>query len=403
MSINRTTLIRAFVVSSAYLLAACAGTTQITARHDPLYRAEAHASTITATATNSENKISEIRIDVIDGDMTACTENGGLPSVVPCRINSTFQARICQFPANPASATCTWTRNLGDRRLITYDATARSGTGATTSTRTITYAAGASITQTTFNVPIIGNMTIAWDVARPVWWHTPFPADNGGEDRINVGFFPDPDFANYRAFTDTVQPLALAAYFNTGAGFSQFYSFWRSNFNLWAAPQGADAQAAPAGGTNCVRNFTGFASNVAGMTDGEAILHTANFRDCASISLGGSGTVWTGIASPAFRFMHESGHFLHGLGDEYCCNGGYFSASNPRNIDTSKANCDATATSIGVATSLCVQIGTSGRWRITDGSADITEDGGNTAADWRDAAARVLGNRMTACSNGNCY
>src|SRR3546814_13791507 len=87
--------------------------------------------------------------------------------------------------------------------------------------------------------------------------------------------------------------------------------------------------------------------------------------------------------------MHESGHFLHGLGSEYCCNGGYFSASIPRNIDSSQANCQSTATSIGVATSLCVQIGTTGSWRIDDGSAEIMVDGGNTAADWRDAAARV--------------
>lgn len=388
------------VVTSACLLGACAGTTQISAVQNPLYRAEPHTSTITATASNDKNKISEIRIDVIDGDMTACTENGGLPSTIPCRANATFQARICQFPAEPVSATCTWSRPLGDRRLITYDATARTGSGSSSTTRTITYAAGNSITQATFNLPLVGTITQPWDVARPVWWHTSAPGD--GQDRIDMGFFPDPDFANYRAFTDALQPLVLAAYFDTGVGFSQFYSFWRGNFDLWAGPPGADGQMGT-GGTNCTRTFNGFAANVAGITDGEAILHTTNFRDCAGISAGGSGTVWTGIASPAFRFTHESGHFLHGLGDEYCCNGGYFSNSTPRNIDTSQANCQATASSIGVATSQCAQIGTTGSWRITDGSAEVMQDGGNTAADWRDAAARVLGNRMTACSNGSCY
>jgi hypothetical protein len=403
MDVERAGFTSLIVVAVACLLGACAGTTRISAIHDPLYRAEAHSSTITATASNQEKKIAEIRIDVIDGEMTACTENGGLPSVIPCRRNATFQARICQFPGNPASATCTWTRRLGDRRLITYDATARTASGTTSTTRTITYAAGASITQATFDVPFIGSFTVNWDVARPVWWHTTFPSGNAAQDRIGVGFFPDPDFANYRAFTDVLQPLVLAAYFDTNAGFSQFYSFWRGLFDLWAGPPGADAQLGPAGGPICTRTFGGFASNIAGVTDGEAILHTANFRDCASISLGGSGTVWTGIASPAFRFMHESGHFLHGLGDEYCCNGGYFSASIPRNIDSSQANCQSTATSIGVATSLCVQIGTTGSWRIDDGSAEIMVDGGNTAADWRDAAARVLGNRVTNCNNGNCY
>lgn len=386
-------------MSTLPLFTACASATRITARHDPLYRAEPHASTITATASNAEKKIAQIRIDVAVGEMTACPEMGSLPSVIPCRANATFQAKICPFPSHPTSATCTFTLQLGDRRLITYEPSARTASGSTTTGQAITYAAGASITQAT-----TGSGTIPWDVARPVWWHTGWGAGPPrGEDHINVGFFPDPDFPTYRAFTDALQPLLLAAHFDIATPFSKIYSFWEPNFDLWAGPPGADASMGPPGGDICTFAFDGFAGNVTGITDGHAILHTTSFRDCANIGLGGTGTVFTGEASPALRYIHESGHFLHGLGDEYCCNGGYVTVATPPNLHSSEADCHTTVASIGVATSLCVQIGTTGIWRIDDTSAEIMDDDHNTGSDWRDAAGRAVGNRFQACFNGNCY
>jgi hypothetical protein len=349
-------------------------------------------------ASNSEKKIAEIRIDVIAGDMTACPEMGSLPSEIPCRTNATFQAKICPFPAKPASATCTFTMQLGDRRLVTYTPSARTGTGSTTEGQTITYAAGASITQAT-----TGNGTIPWDLARPIWWHTGFVAGPpAAQDHINVGFFPDPDIPTYRAFTDALQPLLLAAHFDLASPFAQIYSFWQGSFDLWAGPPGADAGAGT-GGESCTFSFGGFAGNVTNVTDGQVILHNTSFRDCANISLRGTGTVHTGASSPALVYMHENGHFLHGLGDEYCCDGGYTSVSTPPNVHASQSACEATASALGVATTLCVQIGTTGIWRIDDGSPEIMDDGHNLASAWRDAATRAVGNRFTACGNGNCY
>jgi hypothetical protein len=380
------------------LFTACDSVTRITARHDPLYRAEPHASTITATATNQDKKISQVRIDFHVGEMTACPEMGSLPSVIPCRTGTTMQAKICNFPSKPVTATCTLTLQLGDRRLVTYEPSARTGTGLTSNGVAVTYAAGASITQAQ-----VGSGTIPWDLARPIWWQTGFTTGPpAAQDHINVGFFPDPDFPTYRAFTDALQPMLLAAYFDVARPFSQEYSFFLGSFDLWAGPPGADAGAGT-GGESCTFDFTGFAAEVTNLTRGQAILHTTQFRDCGNIQLGGTGTVWTGASSPALRYIHESGHFLHGLSDEYCCDGGYFTVATPPNIHASESDCHTTATSIGVATTQCVQVGTTGFWRIDDGTPEIMDDDQNLSSNWRDAAARVVGNRFKACFNGDCY
>jgi hypothetical protein len=200
-----------------------------------------------------------------------------------------------------------------------------------------------------------------------------------------------------------LHPLLLGAHFDTATPFSKSYCFWRGIFDLWAGPPGADANMGLPGGPICTWNFTGFATNVAAVMDGEAILHTTSFRDCAIIALGGTGSVHTGGVNPSLRYIHESGHFLHALGDEYCCNGGYFTAATPPNVHASESACQSTATSIGVATSMCVPIGTTGFWRIDDGSLEIMDDDADSGSDWRDAASRAVGNRAQACNNGNCY
>ena len=373
------------------LLSGCAGTTSVNARHDPLYRAETHASTITANASNSRDGISSIRINVVIGEMTAC--GGSMPSLIPCRTGATTQTRTCTF-ANPATATCTFILTLGARRLVTYDVEATSGRGSTSRTVSITYAGGASITQAELRFGPI-SFTIPWDVARPMWWHTSAPAGSGSPDHLDVGFYPDSDWPTYRGFTDAAQPIALGAHFTTATPFSQFYTVFRGGmFNLWAGPPGANAE-------GCSRSFSGFAQNVAGATDAEAIVHRNEFRDCAAIAMGGSGSVWSGAGDAPWVYTHESGHFIQGLGDEYCCDGGYAAVSTPRNIFNSQAACQSTASAVGLATSLCVQIGTTGAWRMDDGGDSTMEDR-TSNSDWRTASGRAVSNRLSDCFNGNC-
>jgi len=392
-------LVQLLFISLILLASGCA--TSISARHDPIYSAHAHSSTITATATNSQVGISAITIEVTTGEMTACGASFLFPSVVPCRQNATVVQQGCAFVGSPATASCTFTQNLGDRRLVTYRATAIPVSGSSQSTLPITYAGGASLTQATFQVPLVGTITMPWEVARPIAWHMepPTGATSTPADQIDVGFFPEADYNNnYLTFTNQLQPIVLGVFFNTTDAFAQDYTLWRRVHNLWAGPFGATA-------SGCTRAFGGLSANVAAATDGDAIVHTTNFRDCAAIALGGGGSVWAQAGDPAWLFVHESGHFIHGLGDEYCCDGGYASVSTPRNIFGTQVTCQSAATALGLATSTCAQINpaaASPSWHIDIGQNETMRDRTLTS-DFRASSERAVSNRISACLNGSCY
>jgi hypothetical protein len=286
--------------------------------------------------------------------------------------------------------------NLGNRRLITYTTSARNGSGKTANTSAITYAGGTPLTQTQVRFPLVPPITIAWETARPVWWNTDSPS--GGsvpKDKIDVGFFPDADFGtDYQAFTGGLQTVALGAFFNSTDQFAKNYSFWKHLFNLWAGPAGAD-------GEGCSRSFSGSAATIAGVTDGDTILHQNAFRDCAALALGGAGTTQTTLSDAAWVFTHESGHFLHGLGDEYV-GGGNSSVSDPANIYNSQASCQTAAATLSINQNFCVQIGTTGTWRMDDGNPTTMEDR-VLSSDWRTASGIAVGRREGKCNSGACY
>jgi len=366
----------------------------ISALHDPLYRASAHVSTITATGTDDKDGIDSVSITVTVGTLTAC-ENGFTPSLIPCRTAVSSFGRECIFSHERGPAVCQFPLRLGDRSLVTYTATARNSRGQTSRTSPITYAGGAPLTQARIHLLFL-DFTIPWETARPVWWHTDLPLGQSAADKIDVGFFPDSDWgSNYRGFTDGLQTIARGSFFDGSDQFSNFYRFWKSQFNLWAGPAGGDGE------DNCVRSLSGSAATVGGVVDGKAIVHQNAFRDCSDIALGGLGTSQSTLTDAAWVFTHESGHFLHGLGDEYQ-GGGNGNVSDPANTWTSQAACQSAAPGIGLAASQCSQIGTSGFWHIDDGQLTTMRDR-NLASDWRTASGLALGRRVTKCINGTCY
>lgn len=385
-----------WILPALVVLGGC-GSLSVSALHDPLYRASAHTSTITANATDTKDGVAEIRINVVEGELTACTETGALvPSLVPCRTNAVARARICTFANAKAPVSCSFPLNLGDRRLVTYTVSARSGAGKSASTPAITYAAGAPLTQIQIHLPFGTTITMAWQTARPVWWHTDTPAGGSAPaDKIDVGFFPDADFAgNYQGFTDSIGPIVRGAFFNSTDQFANSYTLWKNLFNFWAGPEGADAQ-------GCTRSFTGAAATIAGVTDGDAILHQNAFRDCAAIAQGGAGSTQTTLADAAWVFTHESGHYLHGLGDEYV-GGGNSSVSDPNNIYSSQSACQSAATTLSINPSFCAQIGTTGTWRMDDGNPTTMEDR-VLNSDWRTASGVAISRRISKCGSGACY
>jgi hypothetical protein len=373
------------------LLAACAGTPNISALHDPLYRAENHTSTITARATESRDGIASITINAIVGELTASC-GAFFPSLIPCRTGASSMGVVCIFPNTKTEVSCSLPIGITPRRLITYTATATSARNRTASSGSVTYAGGAPLTQTT----VLINTVIPWETARPVLWRTDAPApstDRG--DKIDLGFVPDPDMPSYRAFTDDLQAVARPLFFTDNNQFSVWPRTWKNLFNLWAGPAGAD-------GNGCTRTFTTPASTVMAAFDGTAILHRDAFRDCASISLGGgSGTTQTTLGDAPWVLLHESGHFLFGMGDEYD-GGGNFSISNPKNVVSSEAICQSTSTTNSLPTAQCAQIGATGTWRNDDGVATTMEDR-TLSSDFRTLAGKVMANKVIDCVNGACY
>jgi len=99
--------------------------------------------------------------------------------------------------------------------------------------------------------------------------------------------------------------------------------------------------------------------------------------------------------------LHESGHFLFGMGDEYD-GGGNFSISNPKNVVSSEAICQSTSTTNSLPTAQCAQIGATGTWRNDDGVATTMEDR-TLSSDFRTLAGKVMANKVVDCVNGACY
>lgn len=365
-------------LSPTLLMAGCADTT-LRAIHSPLYRAVSHTSTIEATAENSEDGIRRITIHVVEGEMTDCSELGSGTSVIPCRRNATAQDHVCDFDGSPSSATCTASVTIGNEEMVTYSVEAEASDGDTASTPEITYAGG---------FPPVAS------IARPMWWHRNDPM----AAKIDVGFFPDSDYSGaYTNFTNDAETIAEGAFFNGQASFASTYSLFRNSFNLWAAPFGADAN-------GCTRTFNSTAMPIAAVTDGEAIVHDLEFRDCAAVALGGAGSVWGNAGDADWLLVHESGHFLHGQADEYCCDGGYGTAGSCRNVFASESACQAAAPSSGGGACGKITDGTStvNSWRYDDGSLETMEDRTDDSS-WRDNSSRCVVDRFTNCGQGSCY
>lgn len=361
----------------------CASTT-IDARHSPLYRAVSHESTITASARNAASGIRRIEIQVTTGEMTDCTELSSVPSVFPCTANATVLTHTCAFAGNPANASCSFTQRLGANRLVTYQATAFPGMGSSVKSQTIVYAGG---------VPPEAS------IARPIWWHK----GQALKGKLDIGFFPDNDYDFYSRFTDQLNPLLENVFFNTAPAqdFARLYGIFKHSFNLFAAPVGAHSTDPDAG---CKRTFDSLTRPIAAVMDGDTVVHNVPFRDCASLALGGGGSVSGADSTADWTFVHESGHFLHGQGDEYCCDGGYGFVGDCGNVFKSLAACQQMAVAFDVPPEHCVVLNPSRPdvFRNDDGNLEIMAVNIDTS-DWRDNSSQCVNRRFAFCLLGHCY
>jgi hypothetical protein len=108
--------------------------------------------------------------------------------------------------------------------------------------------------------------------------------------------------------------------------------------------------------------------------------------------------------------IHESGHALFDLKDEYCCDSSYSQQACVPNLWSSLANCQADAPNLGYAASDCVRL-TSATQTLNFWRVDPTGTSGcmmgpsqhNAGSDYLSADRRRITWRFGKCMGGECF
>jgi len=117
--------------------------------------------------------------------------------------------------------------------------------------------------------------------------------------------------------------------------------------------------------------------------DDDAILHTTDFGDCTNAGL----SHFSAEGHNTKAFLHESGHGVFGMGDEYDdgdCSTGYFQPADEPNIWDTEAECRTEQTNKGRDPNACFEFTacSGGWWGIHDLSIDTVMQNGMVNEPW---------------------
>ena len=309
--------------------------------HSPVQPDNATNVTFSAEARDSDGGVSTIRIwenryllDVCNGMQCASFVSSAL-------------LEECTFSPPTSPATCDFTTAAAypDSSYVAYRAEAVDNEGASAADGWIYFAAG------------------EWP-----WPDNPIPIYGRGApaEKIDLVFMPDPDYGGDNAqFMQDASDLLADAYFATGV-FAEHIRRFRGTWNFYITYRTADAMGYGSGCNGTPSNWT----TMRAIVNSGGILHTAPLRDCGGVGDGSRFSVEIGEAFTNPTALHETGHSVFSLADEYCCDGGYWETTPHPNVMDTEANCQSVATTNGWATTDCVQIGTTGWWRL-DPNADL--------------------------------
>jgi len=288
---------------------------------------------------------------------------------------STTRLTTCSFSPALSPATCSFTTPAPypDASFIGYRAVARDSKGNSAAEGWIYYAAGAS-----------------------PWPNDPIPiyAKGAPAEKVDLVFIPDPDYnGNNNQFMQNVTALLTNGYLSTGT-FATDIRTWRGFWNFYITYQTGDAQGYGNGCNSAPANW----ANLSAIVNSGGILHNNALRDCGGVGNGSLFSVQVGLAVTNPTVVHETGHSVFSMADEYCCDGGYWNIGPEANLFNSQASCQTNATSHGWATTDCVQIGTTGWWR-SDGANDLMQNNNSNANLYgRSDHKRVMWLYFTECS-----
>jgi len=193
---------------------------------------------------------------------------------------------------------------------------------------------------------------------------------------IDVVFIPDTDFnGNDIDFINAVTNLVNQGYLSSQP-FAQHVRPWRGLWNFYVTYQTSHDPTAPCNGSPA--NWTALRAVV----DNGVKVHKTPLRDCSYFGPE-NGAMMSVTAGDFPTLLHESGHGVFGLADEYCCDGGYRQPSNaviPQpNVFSSLNNCQSNAAGHGWPITDCTQICSPGgqcvNWWRSDNGNDIMATG----------------------------
>lgn len=318
--------------------------------HSPAQPTNAQTVTYTATAQDADG-VSSIEIWENRNALTTC--NGGMQCATPV---STSLLRTCNFAPTQANANCAFTTASGypDGSFIGYRTVARDKGGNKAEEGWIYFAAGAF-----------------------PWPNNPIPVYGKGApaEKVDLVFIPDPDYGgNNNQFIQDVTSLLANGYLSTSI-FAIDVRTWRGLWNFYVTYQTGDAQGFGSGCNAAPANWT----NLRTIVNSGGILHTVALRDCSGIGDGSLFSVRTGATFTNPTSLHETGHSVFSMADEYCCDGGYWNIGPEANLFNSLANCQSNATSHSWPTTDCVKLGTTVSWWRSDGAGDLMANNNSNA------------------------
>lgn len=184
-------------------------------------------------------------------------------------------------------------------------------------------------------------------------------------DKIDVVFIPDDDYGGDMAlFVRDVQDTIINGYYQNEAIEQN-----RIKFNFYYLNDEADITAYPAtgftpplGSCEAFQDATSFADSI-------AVTHKTDFRDWSGTRC--ERRVFCSEPTSYRTFVHESGHSLFGLKDEYCCDSHYSQNDPNPNIWSSRNNCQNDAMGMGWNTGDCSNFCTAGSGNCGTGFWDI--------------------------------
>lgn len=226
------------------------------------------------------------------------------------------------------------------------------------------------------------------------WPDDPIPIRVKGDtaNKLDVVFIPDTDIT-VTNFRDQLDEVVENLYFKYG-----IIKSWRGYYNFYySSIQGNYEELCQ------FVNPTNMA-NLNVVADAVAILHTTGLRDCRS------GNLISSEINYDKTLLHETGHVLFNLQDEYCCDSSYHPQDCVPNLWNSLAACQADAPNITHPATNCAQLSkgtqTLPYWYIDPAGADgcMMGDGQHNAnSDFGKACQRRIQWRYAKCGQGQCF